>query len=198
MRLRFPAAAVLAMLALPAAAADPAPDVEAPPEMEAESAFDPSQVDIVALLECRADAPAYSGFAFWLEGDPQAPSRLGWRRLPTGHDLPAQFALANPVTVFGHAARQVVIGPDGPLAVLGDVAPSALARQLRLTPGSAAPGRFLAERLVAKTDEDDRDQGMRLHMRVTLQVATALFLPGKTLAGCSYEMETEELEDSGG
>jgi hypothetical protein len=198
MRLRFPAAAVLAILALPAAAADPAPDAEDPPDMEAESAFDPSQVDIVALLECRSDVPAYSGFAFWLEGDPEAPSRLGWRRLPTARDLPAQFALANPVTVFGHSARQVVIGPDGPLAVLGDVAAPALARQLRLTPAGAAPGRFLAERPVAKTDEDDRDQGMRLHMRVTLQVATAPFLPGKTLAGCSYEMETEELEESGG
>jgi hypothetical protein len=198
MRLCLPVAVVLAILAVPALAADPAADAEAPSEMEAESAFDPSQVDIVALLECRSDVPAYSGFAFWLEGDPEAPGRLGWRRLPAARDLPAQFILSRPVTVFGHSASQVVIGPDGPLAVLGDIAAPALARQLRLTAASTAPGRFLAERLVAKTDEDDRDQGMRLHMRVALQVATAPFLPGKTLAGCSYEMETEELEESDG
>ncbi|ODA92120.1 hypothetical protein BFX40_03895 [Mesorhizobium sp. SEMIA 3007] len=151
--------------------------------------YDPASLDLAALIECRADVSAYTGYALWLAGDPGAASTLGWKEVPSGNAFLRQYRLPAPTRVFGRETATIVFTASGPMAVLDGIAAADLARQLDVPAMVSSPDKFLGEKVVAEST--DNTGGVSLSTRITLNVSTVTSHPGKTLAGCSYVLDVE-------
>lgn len=151
--------------------------------------FDPGTLDLPALIECRADVPAYNGFAFWLAGETDAAEKLGWRKGESGNPFLAQYELEKPVSVFGVQAKSVVFTSSGPMAVLDGVTAPELAQKLGIQPTIANPQKFLGEKVVS--DKTESSEGVTFVTRISLNVSTVDTHPGKVLAGCSYKIDIQ-------
>lgn len=149
--------------------------------------FDPASLDLAALIECRADVPAYNGFALWLAGEPDAARKLSWKEVPSGNPFLNQYRLPAPVHVFGRETGTIAFTATGPMAVLDGIAAPDLARQLDVPATVSTPNKFLGEKIMAESTEDTG--GVRLSTRITLNVSTVDSHPGKVLAGCSYAID---------
>ncbi|MGX9179394.1 hypothetical protein [Mesorhizobium sp. BHbdii] len=151
------------------------------------SDYDPTSLNLAALIECRADVPAYNGFAFWLSGEPGAPEKLGWTEVPAGNSFLTQFELPAAVGVFGYETASIVFTATGPMAVLDGVSAPDLARELGIAPEVATLEKFLGEKVVVESREEA--DGMTFSTRIALNVSTVDSHPGKVLAGCSYALD---------
>jgi hypothetical protein len=151
--------------------------------------FDPAALDLAALIECRADIPAYNGFAFWLAGEPGAAEKLGWQQVETDNLFLQQYEMDRPVTVFGRATRTVAFTSTGPMAVLDGIAAPELAGELGIVPVVATPEKFLGDKVVVEKSETA--EGVTYATRISLNVSTVDTHPGKVLAGCSYALEVK-------
>lgn len=151
--------------------------------------FDAASLDLAALIECRADVPAYNGFAFWLSGEPGAPEKLGWTEVPAGNSFLRQYELPTTVGVFGYETASVVFTATGPMAVLDGVSAPGLARKLGIAPEISTPGKFLGEKMVVESSEEA--DGTTFSTRIALNVSTVDSHPGKVLAGCSYALNVK-------
>ncbi|UVK57015.1 hypothetical protein DBIPINDM_002680 [Mesorhizobium sp. AR02] len=151
--------------------------------------FDPASLDLAALIECRADVPAYNGFAIWLAGGSGAAETLGWKEVASGNPFLAQYQLPAPVHVFGRETGTIVFTATGPMAMLDGIAAPDLARELDVPATVSTPDKFLGERVVAESTEDTG--GVSLSTRITLNVSTVDTHPDKTLAGCSYALDVK-------
>lgn len=149
--------------------------------------FDPSALDLPALLECRVDVPTYNGFAFWLAGETNAADTLGWRKVDSGNPFLSQYELEEPLAAFGVETRTLVFSSSGPMAVLDGTAAPELASKLGVEPIISTPQKFLGERVVSEKSETS--EGMTFATRISLNVSTVETHPGKVLAGCSYKIE---------
>ncbi|BCG84954.1 hypothetical protein MesoLj113c_10640 [Mesorhizobium sp. 113-3-9] len=151
--------------------------------------FDPASLDLAALIECRADVPAYNGFALWLASEPGAADTLGWKETASGNPFLSQYQLPAPVHVFGRETATIVFTATGPMAVLDGIGAPDLARQLDVPATVSTPDKFLGEKVVAESTEESGD--VNLSTRVTLNVSTVDTHPGQTLAGCSYVIDVK-------
>jgi len=149
--------------------------------------FDPATLDLAALIECKADIKTYNGFAIWLM-EPDAVAKLGWQKVPTDNPFLEEYRTASPVGVFGYETSSIAFTATGPMAILDDVSPEALARKLGLTVGLANAGKFMAEKVIVDTREVG-SEGTTFSTYVTLSVSNVDTHPGKTLAGCSYDLD---------
>ncbi|WP_394888221.1 hypothetical protein ACG873_23855 [Mesorhizobium sp. AaZ16] len=70
---------------------------------------------------------------------------------------------------------------SGPMAVLDAVAPDELAKKLGITPEIATVGKFLGEKVVLETKEEDL--GMVFETRITLNVSTVDTPSGQDACG---------------
>jgi hypothetical protein len=73
--------------------------------------------------------------------------------------------------------------------VLDGVPPQELADKLGVAAVVASPEKFLGEKVVVEKSEEDG--GITLKTRIALNVSTVDSHPGKTLAGCSYQIEVQ-------
>jgi hypothetical protein len=105
------------------------------------------------LIECRADIKAYNGFAIWLTSEPDASVRLGWRKLPSDNPFLEEYRLGSPINVFGHATSNIAFTATGPMAVLDDISPEALANSLGLTVAVENAGKFMAEKTKVENNQ---------------------------------------------
>lgn len=151
--------------------------------------FDPASVDLVALIECRADVPDYTGFALWLGGEPGAAGTLGWKEVSSGNPFLRQYRLPAPLHVFGHETTAIVFTATGPMAVLDGVAAPELARKLAVPATISTPDKFLGEKVVV--DETEVADGTTFATHIALNVSTVDSHPGEVLAGCSYAIEVK-------
>jgi len=151
--------------------------------------YDPASLDLAALIECRADLSAYTGYALWLAGDPGAASTLGWKEVPSANAFLRQYQLPAPVRVFGRETGTIVFTASGPMAVLDGIAAADLARRLDVPAMVSTPDKFLGEKVV--TESTENSGGISLSTRITLNVSTVDTHPGKTLAGCSYVVDVK-------
>jgi len=151
--------------------------------------FDPASLDLAALIECRADVPAYNGFGFWLAGEPGAAERLGWKEVAAGNPFLIQYELPTKIRVFGRETASIVLTATGPMAVFEGVAAPDLARELDVPATVSTPDKFLGEKIIVESTEDA--SGVNLATRITLNVSTVESHPGKTLAGCSYALDVK-------
>jgi hypothetical protein len=154
--------------------------------------FDPATLDLAALIECKADIKTYNGFAIWLMGEPDAVAKLSWQKVPTDNPFLEEYRMASPVGVFGYETSSIAFTATGPMAILDDVAPQALASKLGLTVDRANAGKFMAEKVIVDTKEVEGDTTFSTH--ITLNVSNVDTHPGKTLAGCSYNLEVRLAE----
>ncbi|TPJ20262.1 hypothetical protein FJW04_02705 [Mesorhizobium sp. B2-7-3] len=151
--------------------------------------FDPASLDLAAIIECRADVPAYNGLALWLAGEPDASQTLGWKEVASGNPFLRQYRLPAPVHVFGRETATIVFTATGPMAVLDGIAAPDLARQFDAPATVSTPDKFLGEKVMAESSEDAG--GVSLATRITLNVSTVESHPGRTLAGCSYALDVK-------
>ncbi|MFB9982217.1 hypothetical protein ACFSQQ_31030 [Mesorhizobium kowhaii] len=151
--------------------------------------FDPASLDLAALIECRADVPAYNGFALWLAGEPGAVGKLGWKEVAAGNPFLVQYELPTKIRAFGRETTSIVFSATGPMAVLDGVAAPDLARELDVPATISTPDKFLGEKVIVESTEDAG--GVNLATRITLNVSTVESHPGKTLAGCSYALDVK-------
>ncbi|TGQ74670.1 MAG: hypothetical protein E5V49_13475 [Mesorhizobium sp.] len=151
--------------------------------------FDPASLDLAALIECRADVPAYNEFALWLSGAPGAVETLGWKKVASGNPFLSQYELPAEIRVFGRETRSIVFTASGPMAVLDGIGAPDLARELDVISVMSTPEKFLGEKVVGKNTENT--DGLTYATNITLNVSTVGSHPGKTLAGCSYALDVK-------
>lgn len=151
--------------------------------------FDPATLDLPALVECRVDVPAYTSFAFWLAGEPDAAGKLGWRAIDSGNPFLSQYEMDKPLTAFGLETKTIVFTSSGPMAVLDGVTVSELAKKLGIEPTLSTSQKFLGEKVVSEKTETA--ESVTLATRISLNVSTVETHPGKVLAGCSYVLEVK-------
>jgi hypothetical protein len=106
--------------------------------------------------------------------------------VPTDNFFLEEYRLAAELSAFGHTTRSIAFTATGPMAIFDDVSPQDLAKQLELTAVDMAAGKFMAEKVIVDTKEVDGDTTFSTY--VTLNVSTVDTHPGKTLAGCSYNL----------
>ena len=149
--------------------------------------FDPASLDIAALIECRADVPAYNEFAIWLSSAPGAVEALGWKKIDSGNPFLSQYELPAKIHVFDRETESIVFTASGPMAVLDGIDAPDLAKELGVIAVMSTPEKFLGEKVVVETTE--KTDGLALSTKITLNVSTVGSHPAKTLAGCSYTFD---------
>jgi hypothetical protein len=154
--------------------------------------FDPAAPDLVPFIECAADINAYNQFAIWLTEEPDAVGKLGWQKVPTDNFFLEEYRLPAELSAFGRTTRSVAFTATGPMAIFDDVSPQDLAKQLELTAVDMAARKFMAEKVIVDTKEVDGDTTFSTY--VTLNVSNVDTHPGKTLAGCSYNLNVTVAE----
>ena len=147
----------------------------------------PEPVDVAALIECRGTMADFARFGGAMtEGAP----RLGWRRIDGANPFLAEYRLPAPIVVFGRSTDHVAFAGPGILAVIDEPDPARIAGPLGVA--DQAPGaKFLGEKVV-REDAGGDESGLGLVSRITLNVSTVDSHPGKTLAGCRYDVDMDE------
>jgi hypothetical protein len=181
---------------------------------QAADGVDPDSIDVVDALECRLDAPAYTGFAMALNGEEKIADKRHWVRIKTKNPFINEYELPTAIKVAGHySTRRIAFTSSGVLAILDLDDPTALAREQKIenavnpdplidamiASGKATPqeiqaatksGKFLGEKIVVdRTERPSADEMFGAHIIIARNVSNVTTHPGKTLYGCSYRME---------
>lgn len=168
---------LLALPALPVVAADAAPTTGA---------------DLPALIECRGTIADYARSMVPLLSDEAAVKAAGWTKLPSSNRFMVEFKLPAPVSVFDASTDHLMIAGGSIMAILDLADPRPLAKRLQLEDGVDTPEKFMAGREVASRDIVTPGTGETMIESVILSVSTVQSHPGKTLAGCTYDLDQPE------
>jgi hypothetical protein len=158
-------------------------DIDALFASAAEQPVDPNEkFDLAAMIECRSDADTAARFRNWLGLEPKVLAAAGLSKVVSRNFI-AEYHIDAPLRVFGHSTTTLALHPDGFLAVLSDISPQSLARDLGAQPMlSANP--FIAQKIVeppAGKATSPAEGAIR-----TLTVTSREGLPQKAVAGCLY------------
>ena len=162
----------------------------APTRVRATEAAPIAKPDLAALIECRKDVPDFLALSPALS-DPLKAVALGWKPLPQVNQFMTEFQLAAPITVFGHATDRIAFAGDSIMAILDLPDPRPLAHQLQLETGLDTPQKAIFGKQLRATERTDPASGQTLIQAIILNVSNVASHPGKTLAGCSYNLDTE-------
>lgn len=154
--------------------------------MAAEPAAAP---DLPALIECRQDIGTYAHTIVPLLNDPAAAKALGWQALPRANPFMTEFRLPAPIGVFDASSDHITIAGGTIMALLDSPDPRTLAKQLQLETGVDTPEKFMAGREIASRDIVTPATGEKMIESVILSVSDVRSHPGKTLAGCTYDLD---------
>ncbi|MET1024378.1 MAG: hypothetical protein ABWX87_08725 [Pseudoxanthomonas sp.] len=146
--------------------------------------------DLPALIECRKEVPDFLALEPALQ-DPLKSVALGWKPLPQVNPFMTEFELVKPITVFGHATSHIAFAGDSIMAILDLPDPRPLAHQLALETGLDTPEKAIFGKQLRETERTDPASGQTLIQAIILNVSNVASHPGKTLAGCSYNLDTE-------
>lgn len=114
---------------------------------------------------------------------PAQPALAGWSKVKDANAFVVLLNMPEPITVYGHPTRQLMMAGEGVLAVLDGDLVDALSAELKLAP-SREP---LAGHI--RTRELSREAlGDGVEATITQTVSTITSHPGKTLVGCEYRM----------
>jgi hypothetical protein len=145
--------------------------------------------DTATLIECRSDIASYARSVVPLLNDAAAASAAGWTPLPRTNQYMSEFKLAAPISVFGTSTDQIAVSGGTIMAVLDQADPHPLATRLQLETGVDAPEKFMAGREVASREVVPPATGKTMIESVILSVSNVSSHPGKTLAGCTYDLD---------
>ena len=148
--------------------------------------------DLAALIECRADVRDWGRLAFSLMEAPAVAEALGWKQRASDNPLLQEYGLPRAIRVFGRSATRIALTATGPMAVLEGVDPAALASELGIGPTVSSSEKFLGEKVIAETREEEG--GSVFRTRIALNVSSVAPHPNVTLAGCSYVLQTSSAQ----
>lgn len=171
---------IAALVALPAMAAAEQGTFDAPTVEDA--------------IACKLDVPGYNGFAMWLAGPDDGAARLRWKKVEGKNPFLQEYRLPAPITVFDRQTDRIALTGSSVLAMLKGVAPEALAREQGIEDTLPAAPKFLGERVIAESSEEDAELGMRFSSRISLNVSSVDTHPGVALIGCAYTIDMTELD----
>lgn len=150
----------------------------------------PADLDLTALIECRKEVSDFLTLEPIVK-DPAQAAALGWKPLAQVNMFMREFKLAKPITVFGHATDQIAFYSDNIMAIVDVPDPRPLARQLQLETGIDTPEKAIFGKEVRSTENFDEKTGATLIQSIILNVSNVESHPGKTLVGCTYNLDTE-------
>jgi hypothetical protein len=153
--------------------------------------LDPARIDLPGLIECKRELADFHYLAPALVEPLQAVA-LGWRPLPQANLFMTEFMLNTPISVFGHSTDHIAFTGDSIIAILDLVDPRPLARQLELETAVDTPAKAMFGKELRSHEQHAEASGTTLIDSVILNVSNVSSHPGKTLAGCSYIMDTLE------
>ena len=166
----------------------------AAPAQDADAGAAAPLPDLSALLQCRLGYADFMAYMPVLQ-DPLRAVALGWRPLPQANPFMLEYALNQPVAVFGRQADHIAFAGDGVVAVLDLADPRVLARELQLETGVDTPGKAIFG-LEARAEEVVGPDGAPGWVEsAVINVSNVDSHPGKTLAGCSYSLDPPETDD---
>lgn len=158
-----------------------------------EDDIDPSSLALADIIACKLkDVPTWNGFAFWFYDNAEAKRHYGMTAVKSGNPFLSEYRLAAPIAVFGRTTDRVAFSNSGLMAVLPDVAPQALAKELGVTPIIDVPGKYMGERTIIDAPFDGGSSAFQGRSRISLGVSTVTTHPGKVLAGCSYRIDIKD------
>jgi len=146
--------------------------------------------DLAALIECRKEVPDFLALEPAVR-EPLKAVALGWKPLPQVNQFMTEFELVAPIVVFGHSSRHIAFSGDSIMAILDLPDPRPLAHELELETGLDTPEKAIFGKQLRATEQTDPATGQTLIQAVILNVSNVASHPGKTLAGCSYNLDTE-------
>lgn len=159
----------------------------------AQDEVDPASLALSDIIGCKLkDVPSWNGFAFWFNDNDDAKRQHGMVAVKGSNPFLAEYRLAAPITVFGRSTDRVAFGSSGLMAILADVTPQALAKELDATAVIDVPGKFMAERKIVEAPFDGGSEMFQGTARISLNVSTVSSHPGKVLAGCSYRIDIKD------
>jgi len=111
------------------------------------------------------------------------PALSSWRKAKDANTFVAIFEMPEPITVYGHSTRQVMMAGESLFAVLdGDLA-EALSKQLKLKASDEPLAQHIRLRELRREALGDG-----VEATVTQTLSTLSTHPGKTMVGCEYKM----------
>ncbi|MFT4196615.1 MAG: hypothetical protein QM601_01655 [Pseudoxanthomonas sp.] len=147
--------------------------------------------DLQALVECRKEVPDFYALEPLL-GDPARIAALGWTPLPRVNPFMTEYRLPAPIEVFGSRTNHIAFAGSSIIAVLDLPDPRPLAHRLQLETGLDTPQKALFGKQLRVSEKHDPASGRTLYLAVILNVSNVDSHPGKTLAGCTYDLDTDE------
>lgn len=158
---------------------------------DTEEKLDPGRIDLAGLIECRGELADFHYLAPALMDPLQAVS-LGWRPLPQANLFMTEYALIEPITVFGHKTEHIAFAGNSVIGVLDLPDPRPLAKQLELEAAIDTPEKAMFGKELVSVEETDAKTGTGFIRSVVLNVSNVSSHPGKTLVGCSYSLDLAE------
>jgi hypothetical protein len=155
---------------------------------------DDAKPDLPALIECRSDMAGFMSLASLVMDDAKAREN-GWKPLPSINMFMAEYELPAPISVFGHSTQHIAFTSSGIIAVLDMPDPHPLAAQLGLEALVDTPQKVMFGKQVSSTETRDEDAKSTTIESVLMSVSNVTTHPGKTLAGCEYNLDYELDED---
>jgi|GEM_PF-69420 len=180
-------AALLLALATPAMADTPKPALEAPP-------FEPAKVNLARLISCQDQPEAFLSLAIAVQ-EPLNAVSLGWRPLPQTNMFMTEYALNQPVTVFGHRSDHIAFAGSAVMAILDLPDPRPLAKELTLETAVDTPEKAMFGKELLSEEFIDPKTGKAMVRSAVLSVSNVTSHPGKTLVGCTYSIDPLEEEE---
>lgn len=174
--------------------------------------FNPLSIAIEDVINCHIDARTYNALAWQLDDKAVGWRVRGWKPIKGSNPFLSEYRLKEPVSIAGIMTDRVAFNASGIFAVLDLADPSALAAKeeipnladsgaayeaLGIPSGLAATlpktHRFLGERVLV--DETEKDEALNLVFKTKIKrtISTVSSHPGKTLYGCDYKIEMEEV-----
>nr|WP_295378695.1 hypothetical protein [Pseudoxanthomonas sp.] len=160
---------------------------------DAAPASTPDRVDIARLIRCEGQPEEFMALATALQ-EPLKAVSLGWRPLPQSNMFLSEYALGEPVTVFGHSSDRIAFAGSSVMAVLDLPDPRPLARQLELETAVDTPEKAMFGKELVSEEMRDPATGATLVRSLVLNVSNVTSHPGKTLVGCTYSIDPLEEE----
>jgi hypothetical protein len=150
----------------------------------------PPAPDLAALIECRKEVSDFLALEPAVR-DPLKAVALGWKPLPQVNPFMTEFELVQPITVFGHPTSHIAFSGDSIMAILDLPDPRPLAHALQLETGIDTPEKAIFGKQLRTTERTDPASGQTLIQTIIVNVSNVASHPGRTLAGCSYDLDTE-------
>lgn len=157
------------------------------------SAFGQDGYDLSDLLECRVGQTEYGMMATAIAADPNAAADYGLKPLPSANPLLLEFEAGEPVAAFGMQTSRLAFASSGLLGLFEGADARELASKFGVLPTVDSGDKFLGEKVISETSEDDADLKMRFRTKIALNISTVDTHPGIVLAGCTYAVTTEDL-----